>query len=184
MRERMASLVPFLRRWRWVCVGIALAMALTGTLVVAAHHGPPVTANDTPAAASGTARATASASATATVGPPVASPTVGTNASLGLACTAHSSPGDGDDSVDMALVCTVTGMPGTDTSFSLSFGVLDPVGHVHPFTQACTGTLHGGKGSCHQSYTYIYPFLARPGLVTGQSLPSHHYLGPVTPTQI
>ncbi len=84
----------------------------------------------------------------------------------------------------MALACTVTGVPRTDTSFSLSFGVLDPLGHDHPFTQPCSGAVHGGSGSCRQSYTFIEPFLARPAPVTGQSLPSGQYLGPVTPIRI
>lgn len=185
MRERMWSLVPFVRRWRWVCAGVALALVLTGTLVVAAHQGPPSTANKTPVATSGSARASATAKATATVVPTrVASPTVGPDVALGLACTVHSSPGDGDDSVDMALACTVAGMPTTDTGFSLNFGVLDPLGHEHPLTQTCKGTLQGGKGSCQQSYTFIFAFSARPAPVTGLTVPSHHYLGPVTPTAI
>lgn len=187
MRQRMSSLVPFVRRWRWVCVGIALALVLTGTLAVAAHQGPPSAANKTPAVTSASARATATVTtkATATVSPThTASPTAGPNASVELACTVHSSPGDGDDSVDMALACTVTGMPATDTSFSLNFGVLDPLNHEHPLTQTCNGTLQGGKGSCHQSYTFIFAFSARPAPVTGLTAPSHHYLGPVTPTVI
>ncbi|HKS69322.1 MAG TPA: hypothetical protein VJQ45_02810 [Ktedonobacterales bacterium] len=209
MRERISSLMPFIRRWGWVCIGLALALALvlTGALALAAAgsgrsgHPSAVLGTGTPSIAAHSAPSTTTrpgSSATATPTHPasaIATPartatsTTGPNASRALTCTVHVSAGDsggdgGDDSVTMALACTVAHAPQSDTSFSLSFGVLDPLGQAHTFTQACAGALRGGSGSCSQSYTFVVPYGVVPAPVTGQSLPSRQQLGPTTPTAV
>lgn len=111
---------------------------------------------------------------------PVASPTPGP----ALRCTAHASEGAEDDSVRMALNCAVTHAPSGDTSFSLHFGVTDPVGNVHAFDAACDGTLQNGAGSCSQTYDFIFPFAAKPGPVSGMFAPSKLRVGPVLPASV
>lgn len=206
MRERIPLLGLFVRRWGWICLGITLALVLTGALALAASgsvhqsatagaaggvhvssHVTPPPARGTPAAASGSAAATQTPSLPPppTVLPlPPTSPTAKPDGSLALTCTVHLSAGDEDDSENMALICTVTHAPQSDTSFNLGFGVLDPLGQVHAFTQPCGGTLRDGSGSCSQSYTFIFPFPATPAPVAGQSLPSRQQLGPTTPTVV
>ncbi|MFI5274286.1 MAG: hypothetical protein ACHQ4H_14730 [Ktedonobacterales bacterium] len=108
----------------------------------------------------------------------------GTNPSGGasVVCKTHISAGNEDDGVRMALACTVTHALTSDTSFTLHFGLINPVGRFIPFTSTCGGHLDHGTGSCSQTYQLIYPFALVPGPVSGTSLPSRKSLGPVTPT--
>lgn len=108
---------------------------------------------------------------------PVASPTPGP----ALSCTVHTSAGEEDDSQQMALSCAVARAPAGDTSYVLHYGVNDPSGLFHAFSQTCAGTLHNGAGTCGQTYEYIFPFPAQPGPVTGQFSPSGLRFGPAIP---
>ena len=99
-----------------------------------------------------------------------------------LTCQTHTEEGDEDDSVRITLNCSVTHAAAADTSFTLHYGILDPVGHYQAFPQTCDGHLHNGAGSCSQTYTGIFPYAPTPGPVTGEFLPSHRKLGPVTPS--
>lgn len=109
---------------------------------------------------------------------PVATPTPGPL----LTCKAHTGAGDEDDSVKIALTCSVSHAPASETSYTLHFGVLDPGGQYHALTPICAGPLHNNAGSCTQTYVFIFPFPINPGPVTGQFTPSGLRFGPVIPT--
>jgi hypothetical protein len=98
-----------------------------------------------------------------------------------LTCTVHTSAGSDDDEVKQTLSCMVTHAKATDTSFSLHYGLVDPLGHVRPFDKTCDGSLHNGSGSCTQAYEFIVPFRPAPAPVTGELLPSHVLIHPATP---
>lgn len=99
-----------------------------------------------------------------------------------LSCTVHAAEGSEDDETQQTLICTVKQAPPTDTQFILHYSVRDPAGGLHSFTQTCTGLLRNGTGSCSQIYEFVFAFLPVPAPVTGESLPSHKALGPVTPS--
>jgi hypothetical protein len=101
---------------------------------------------------------------------------------LTLACTVRQSEGSADDETKQTLTCKVTHAPAADTHFTLHYSIRDPIGNLHPFTQTCDGSLRNGGGTCTQTYEFIFPFAPMPGPVTGETLPSHHKLGPVTPS--
>jgi hypothetical protein len=103
-------------------------------------------------------------------------------APLTLACTVRQSEGSSDDETKQTLTCKVTHARAADTRFTLHYSIRDPIGNLHPFTQTCDGSLRNGGGTCTQTYEFIVPFAPVPGPVTGETLPSHHKLGPVTPT--
>ena len=98
-----------------------------------------------------------------------------------LSCTAHSSAGEEDDSVRIALACAVSHAPASETSYTLHFGVTDPGGQYHALTPICAGSLHNGAGSCSQTYEFIFSFPANPGPVAGIFAPSGLRFGPVIP---
>jgi hypothetical protein len=102
-------------------------------------------------------------------------------ASLHLACTTHTTIGAQDDETQQTLVCTVSHAPTADTRFTLHYSIRDPLGTLRPFTQPCEGALQNGSGWCSSTYTFSVPFAPVPGPVTGETLPSHYALGPVTP---
>lgn len=113
--------------------------------------------------------------------PPTATATIPTTSQT-LTCAVRLSEGSQDDQVTQRLTCAVRDAPASDTTFTLHYGVFDPGGAIHPFTQTCAGALHNGSGSCAQTYEYILPFNARNGPVAGTSSPSGKALGPVVPT--
>lgn len=114
---------------------------------------------------------------------PTATPTIPT-ASLTLTCTVHTTEGSDDDETDQALSCSISHAPAGDTSFVLHYGVRDPSGATHSFTQTCSGALRNGVGTCTQEYDFILPFAPVPGAVSGQSSPSGKPLGPVLPSSV
>jgi hypothetical protein len=99
-----------------------------------------------------------------------------------LQCHVQRSTGDDDDETKMTLTCSLAHVPGADTSFSLRFGLIDPSGRFHLLTPACAGQLQHGAGTCRQTYAFIFPFGPVPAPVTGELLPSHTSIGPVTPS--
>jgi hypothetical protein len=105
----------------------------------------------------------------------------GTNVTA-ASCTVHLDMGTVDDSVDADLTCTVRHAPADDTSFALRFGIVDPTGRLHTFPQTCDGRLVNGAGTCSQTYTFIVPFHAVPGPISGEALPSHHPIAGPSPT--
>jgi hypothetical protein len=131
------------------------------------------------------ASATFSTSATPATSHPTPTPAPvsggGTNVTA-ASCTVHLDEGAVDDSVDADLTCTVRHAPVGDTSFALRFGIVDPVGRLHTFPQTCDGRLVNGAGTCSQTYTFIVPFHAVPGPISGEALPSHHPIAGPSPT--
>lgn len=117
------------------------------------------------------------------IGPVVvtATPTV-SGSTAALTCTVHTAEGSEDDETQQTLTCTVKQAPPTDTQFILHYGVRDPAGSLHSFTQTCNGVLRKGAGSCRQVYEFVFAFSPAPAPVTGESLPSHGALGPTTPS--
>jgi hypothetical protein len=107
----------------------------------------------------------------------------GTNVTA-ASCTVHLDVGTVDDSVDADLTCTVRNAPNGDTSFALRFGIVDPTGRLHTFPQTCDGRLINGAGTCSQTYTFIVPFHAVPGPISGEALPSHHPIAGPSPTNV
>ena len=97
-------------------------------------------------------------------------------------CIVHLDEGAVDDSVDADLTCTVRHASAGDTSFALRFGIVDPVGRPHTFPQTCNGRLVNGAGTCSQTYTFIVPFHAVPGPISGEARPSHHPIAGPSPT--
>ena len=117
------------------------------------------------------------------MGPVVVTATLTVTASTAmLTCAVHSAEGSEDDETQQTLTCTVKQAPPTDTQFILHYSVRDPAGGLHSFTQTCTGLLRNGTGSCSQIYEFVFAFSPVPAPVTGESLPSHKALGPVTPS--
>jgi hypothetical protein len=156
--------------------GLALvALFLLG--LVACASGP---SDDSDASGTPNGPSAGEMTATAYV-PPTATATVPTTSKT-LTCTVRLGEGSEDDQISQTLTCTVRNAPASDTSFALRYGVLDPSGNSHPFTQTCDGSLHDGSGSCTESYQYILPFDAQNGPVTGASSPSGQKLGPIIPT--
>lgn len=138
------------------------------------------------ACGTGDINATANPSQAATrpvIGPIVVTTTPTRSASTAiLTCAVHAAEGSEDDETQQTLTCTVKQAQPTDTQFILHYAVRDPAGSLHPFTQTCTGLLRKGTGSCSQIYEFVFAFSAVPAPVTGESLPSHGALGPVTPS--
>ncbi|HST87651.1 MAG TPA: hypothetical protein VLJ14_04665 [Ktedonobacterales bacterium] len=135
----------------------------------------------THASATFSTSATPAASSHSTPTPAPVSGTGGTNVTA-ASCTVHLDEGKVDDSVDADLTCTVRHAPNGDTSFALRFGIVDPVGRLHTFPQTCDGRLTNGAGTCDQTYTFIVPFHAVPGPISGEALPSHHPIAGPSPT--
>jgi len=196
MLERVSPWLAAVRRrpWTMLCA-VGLALLMVGLVAHAAAprgRGGPGSGGPS-SAALGSSAGGGPGAAAATSPTPHASPSVAPTSGKGggsaapappppLRCSVHVGEGDKDDSVEMELTCIVNQSAAqSDTSFTLHFGILDPIGHLHPFSQACAGKLRKGSGSCSQTYTFILPYAANPGPVSGQSLPSHHALGPVTP---
>lgn len=99
-----------------------------------------------------------------------------------LACVTVVS-GGGIDVITAHLTCHVTGAAASDTSFSLKYRVTDDNGHTRDFTATCAGALHGGSGSCAQTYSAPVPLPLTPATVSGYTTPGHQALGPITPTE-
>lgn len=137
------------------------------------------------ACASATSRSSATGGSTAVAHAPTVTSHVavtGPVSSVVLTCTTRTTSGSEEDQVQQVLSCSVTNAPSADTQFALSYSIRSPAGTLHPFTQTCSGALHAGAGTCSQTYTFIVPYAPLPGPVSGESSPSHHTLGPVTPT--
>lgn len=131
------------------------------------------------------ASATFSASATpaAAHSTPTATPVSGGGTNVTAAsCSVHLDEGTVDDSVDADLTCSVRNALTGDTSFALRFGIVDPTGRLHTFPQTCDGRLINGAGTCSQTYTFIVPFHAVPGPISGEALPSHHPIAGPSPS--
>jgi hypothetical protein len=137
-----------------------------------------------------TARQTTDSSRAATPVLPVVTSAAITHASATFStsatpATSHPTPTPAPvsgGSVDADLTCTVRHAPAGDTTFALHFGIVDPVGRLHTFPQTCDGRLVNGAGTCSQTYTFIVPFHAVPGPISGEALPSHHPIAGPSPT--
>ena len=99
-------------------------------------------------------------------------------------CTVRIAPA-GVDVVQTDLECIVTNAPQNDTRFTLHYALLDDAGKtLPPFDAVCEGTLAHGTGTCQQTYSVVAPKSPTDSSISGESLPSHTALGPVTPTEI
>lgn len=166
---------------------LVLCLLLLSGLTACAANSANTNSATAPTANSSTPHAptaTATVAGGLTLSPtPAPTPTHGAKtAAPTLTCQAHTEEGSEDDSVRITLTCAVTHAAAADTSFTLHYGILDPVGNYQAFPQTCDGHLRNGSGSCTQTYTGIFPYAPKPGPVTGEFLPSHHKLGPVTPS--
>jgi hypothetical protein len=98
-----------------------------------------------------------------------------------LRCTMREEPVT-TDTVSVILACTVANASGSDTSFTASYYSKSLKGQGHSADAMCQGSLRNGGGTC--TATFILAALnAAPGSVTGELLPSHLALGPVTPAR-
>lgn len=153
---------------------VCLALAACGAASPADINATATTANNPSPTPAGTRPAIGPVVVTATPTPSVST--------AQLNCTVRSAEGSEDDETQQTLTCTVKQAPLADTQFTLHYGVRDPAGGLHSFTQTCTGPLRRGGGSCSQTYEFVFAFSPVPAPVTGESLPSHKALGPVTPS--
>jgi hypothetical protein len=88
------------------------------------------------------------------------------------------------DVIQTLLECTVTNAPQSDTRVTLHYALLDDAGKAQPpFDATCDGTLAHGTGTCQQTYSVVAPKSPTDSSISGESLPSHTALGPVTPTE-
>ncbi len=100
-----------------------------------------------------------------------------------LSCTVQIAPG-GVDVTQALLRCTVSNAPASDTSFTLHYALVDDAGKARPpFDATCDGALALGSGTCQQTYSVVAPRSPTDSTVSGESLPSHTRLGPVTPAE-
>lgn len=88
--------------------------------------------------------------------------------------------GHGIDVVNTKLTCKVTGAASSDTTFTLHYAIKHN-GTPRPFDATCAGTLQNGAGTCTQTYALVVPFDSGSASVSGELLPSHHAVGPLTP---
>jgi hypothetical protein len=84
------------------------------------------------------------------------------------------------DTVSITLACTVTNAAGSDTSFDATYSSTGPKGQGHVADATCHSTLTNGGGVCTATFILAARNSAL-GSVTGELLPSHLALGPVTP---
>jgi hypothetical protein len=108
-----------------------------------------------------------------------------TNAGAGsgqasMHCTA-TTVGHGVDTQSANIVCTVTGAPSGDTSFTLSYALARPNGSVFTYDVTCKGTLQNGQGQCAQVVNVIAPASVTDVHVTATLSPSKKVLGPLAP---
>jgi hypothetical protein len=89
--------------------------------------------------------------------------------------------GHGVDVVNTKLTCTVSGAASSDTSFTLHYAIKHN-GSSRPFDATCDGKLQNGTGTCTQTYALVVPFDDGSATVSGELLPSHESVGPLTPT--
>jgi hypothetical protein len=88
------------------------------------------------------------------------------------------------DVIQTALQCAVTNAPQNDTRFTLHYALVDDAGKTQPpFDAPCEGALAHGSGTCQQTYSVLAPRSPTESSVSGEALPSHTALGPVTPTE-
>jgi hypothetical protein len=100
-----------------------------------------------------------------------------------LRCMVRIAPA-GVDVIQTTLQCTVTNAPRNDTRFTLRYALVDDAGKPQqPFDAPCEGALAQGTGTCQQTYSVIAPKSPTDSSISGESLPSHTSLGPMTPTQ-
>lgn len=118
-------------------------------------------------------------SAQSATSPATHSPTT-SPATTPLTCTL-SEHGSGVDVISATLSCSVSGAVASETSFALTYTATGPNGQGHPTSSQCSGALQHGSGACSQTYNFVAPYGSKPGTVTGETLPDHHQLGPVTP---
>jgi hypothetical protein len=98
-------------------------------------------------------------------------------------CTVRIAP-TGVDVIQTALQCTVTNAPQSDTRFTLHYALVDDAGKARPpFDATCDGALAQGSGTCQQTYSVVAPRSPTDSTVSGESLPNHTRLGPVTPAE-
>ena len=133
-------------------------------------------AADRSAAGAADSNPTAGSSTTASTTPSTRStPT----SAASLRCTMREEPVT-TDTVSVTLACAVANASGSDTAFDASYFSMGLKGQGHVADATCHGSLHNGAGAC----TVTFILSARnsaPGSVTGELLPSHLALGPVTP---
>jgi hypothetical protein len=105
-------------------------------------------------------------------------------ASPQLRCALRIAP-TGVDVVQTNLQCTVTNAPRNDTRFTVHYALVDDTGKAQqPFDATCDGALAHGTGTCQQTYSVVAPKSPTDSQVSGEALPSHTTLGPVTPTEV
>lgn len=106
-----------------------------------------------------------------------------TNAGVGasqpsMRCTAAQA-GHSVDTQSANIVCTVTGAPSGDTSFTLSYALVKPNGSTFTYDVTCNGTLSKGQGQCAQIVNIVAPASMTDVHVTATLSPSKKVLGPL-----
>jgi len=138
------------------------------------------TADQSSAGAAGS-NSTPGSSATATAASTAPSARSTPTSAATLRCTMREEPVT-TDTVSVTLACSVANASGSDTSFTASYYSRSLKGQGHSADATCQGSLRNGGGTC--TATFILAALnSAPGSVTGELLPSHLALGPVTPAR-
>jgi hypothetical protein len=153
-------------------------LALCGLLVLSSCG---ASGGGTPASGASTSGPSATSSARGSNGATATSGTVsGSTSTATLRCTISEEPLTAD-TLAATLSCTVVGAASDQTSFAVSHSASGLKGQTHVVDATCGGPLHDGTGMCTKTFI-LSPHTSGFGSVTGQLLPSHQSLGPVTPT--
>src|SRR6185437_13799069 len=131
------------------------------------------------AARAATSRSTPGTASTATAAPTAQSASSTQTSAATLRCTMREEPVT-TDTVSVTLSRAVANAVGNDTSFTATYTSIGLKGQGHVADASCHGPLYQGSGAC----TVTFILSARNsalGSVTGELLPSHRSIGPVTP---